>query len=453
MTFFTCSENQNFRSTFWPVSIALSFFLIAAPGLASEQTVLVAPAADSVALPISSTILEQDGPYHGALIHSGGQYTFEPTDQFWSAGQDVLTYTTTSSSAEQRIRLVAGTTAADGIILSPVDPGFGTWQNWALEAGNGGLPAVVTGSYSPVAYEIDFGPSNNHPSIIGGNFNPQTAFSVCIGMHLDEPDRFETNTPIGNGETVVFYRFKNQDPASLDVYLHLEVKLENNEFKMRPVSAYKQDAAFEVIKIDHTSIRIERRYRAGVPTALVFVNDRMRWRLQVSDPSPTVLTEHEISSSFLTTDTQNLSFKFENPTVFVSDTVADPTERDILEGFGGGLVPQASSSDWAAVVESDAMSTSAQDLPGLGYQLDIDLGAIGAATRPTDDDHHAYLSKHVESPPGGSENMPRGTALRFWYDSTNLSIPVGTQLVLASICGPTPPCGAIHVRLRHHSGG
>jgi hypothetical protein len=129
--------------------------------------------------------------------------------------------------------------------------------------------------------------------------------------------------------------------------------------------------------------------------------------------------------------------------------VEDPIRREIYDDFpaDNGIHGVSNNrSNWQAIVREDTMVEIPQTLPGPGNQLEISLATLLAG-------ESSYFETEPSGPAGGTELQPEGSALRFWFDPSEVMMAPNTQFALAATCGPTPPCGAAQVRYRRKPDG
>ena len=408
------------------------------------QTILVPPGAEA-AIIVPSTrgaIIDVYGGHRGTLLIDTKGIRYEPEDAFWDAGNDLLLVAIDQGTTVlvERYRLVAADSAGDhgGAVLGDLTGLPSNWVNWELVDPQQ-LAVPVTGALGGIAYFLPAtGTPLDQPKLVvpiedTQSGNNGTASSGTV--HVTVRDIGTIGPPLNqNGDRFTFFSISEGTTEIVRV----EAVWLSGAWKMQAIGPSISSTLLDLAG-GLNRVRLQRWTNAeGGSGTDLFLEDRRIITLDTSPHDPESAETFVISAAEYVGNGQ-VELRVEAPRAQRGEQWIDPTTTVVADGIDGGV-----DAAWT-VINGFAQSLSAQDLPGPGDRLDIDLGLLPQG-------HSSFLERPVTLPPGGVLD-PAGYAIRFWVDPTAASFAVDTAVRIATACTETGSCGAARVWIGRDSQG
>ncbi len=428
--------------------LAVFFWSTTGVALANEveQTILVPPGSDSVAVDIASdSVTSIYGPFNGHLWQQGEHLIYVPTSRFAESGSDLaIVHLTlagrTAGETVLRLRFLAGATAWDGgvAIFGDLTGAPPSWRHWTIDSMDG-APTLEPGLFGGKAYVFDTedadGPSITTEIEDGTNSGNGTTTSTT---DLDVEVRDLPGAKYGTLSNMTFFRIREGGNVIGGLDAVWVDKGRSSGWYLRPTTSMQPFASSRFLLSEgRNRVRLRRWSQLDADDGGIEVFLNGEWITELPSP-PISLAQPEMHEIMLTNvpGPGDQELVVDNPIARRSGNLIDPSMRLSYNNFSGG-----DTSEWT-VVNAAAQSFPNQDLPGPGNRFDVDLGLLSTS-------QSSFLEKSVPLPVGGVPDPPE-FGLRLWIDPTAVSLPARSSVQVATACSESgASCDPLQIWLGH----
>ena len=400
----------------------------------TEINIVVEPGTDSVDINVGGVIVASyEDPLYGVLTPVAHGFTYQPNDEFWDVGHDVvMVEVSTRGGAEERRYILAagGLSLANNAVYAMQSQGPGIFhQPWVSE-----YVATVPGEANTNAYEMLVDPDNGFfPNLSIDDQNDaghQQTSEHVVNVTVDDLDL--NKVPLETIDTVVFYRIQQ----GINIIAEIEARYNNshNVWQVRPRRGNgTSNLQYTDVAPGLYEVKLVRYALPGQSGANFYIDDHFVGALTgLPGLSVAPITASVIAEQ--TPEYDGLIMRFENPLVVTGTTLVDTGSRLASSDFGSDINGIQSVNTWDVIEGQSYMSFSPQTLAGSGQQLDIDMGAIPHW-------EHAYLREDFVSDPLSKYKA------RFWMDPTALNMPEGGSVRVVYGCRNSAASWCVDFRL------